>query len=88
MGSAVSSDEKEQHLSYDDISEEGLHKIDPDLQIALMHTRRVISILEEHPEAQGRVSSDDIIAMARDLCDGIPEEEIEVSIVKIGLERH
>jgi hypothetical protein len=28
--------------------------------------------------------TDEVIAMARDLCYGIPEEEIEVSIVKIG----
>lgn len=84
MGNITSSDEMEQCLSYDNIQEERLHEIDPDPQIALMYTRRVISILEGHPEAQGQVSSDTVIMMARDLCYGVPEEEIEVSIVKAG----
>lgn len=84
MGNSTSSDEREQRLTFDDISEERLHEIDPDPQIALMYTRRVISILEGHPKAHGQVSSEEVIMMARDLCYGIPEEEIEVSIVKIG----
>lgn len=52
--------------------------LDPDPQ--MMYTRRVISILE----AQGQVSSEEVIMMVRDLC----WEEIEVSIVKMEVPKY